>query len=65
MFSYPDHRHRIGVNYNQLSVTAPIAPVSSYGKDGAWGVSKVSDPVSQRIKKGVSARQLRSAAPPG
>jgi len=36
MFSYPDaHRYRIGANYNQLPVNAPIAPVNSYSKDGA------------------------------
>jgi catalase len=36
MFAYPDsHRHRIGTNYLQLPVNAPLAPVHSYNKDGA------------------------------
>jgi catalase len=46
MFSYPDaHRARIGTNYNQLPVNAPVAPVHSYSKDGSMRYSKVSDPV--------------------
>jgi catalase len=36
LFSYPDtHRYRIGTNYLQLPVNAPLAPVHSYNKDGA------------------------------
>jgi catalase len=36
MFSYPDaHRYRIGANYQQLPVNAPLAEVNSYSKDGA------------------------------
>jgi catalase len=36
LFSYPDtHRHRIGVNYLQLPINRPLAPVHSYNKDGA------------------------------
>ncbi|KAI0719897.1 catalase [Fomitopsis betulina] len=36
LFSYPDtHRHRLGVNYNQLPVNAPIAPVANFQRDGA------------------------------
>lgn len=35
LFSYPDtHRHRLGVNYQQLPVNAPIAPVSNFQRDG-------------------------------
>jgi catalase len=35
MFSYPDaHRYRIGTNYLQLPVNAPLAEVHSYNKDG-------------------------------
>jgi catalase len=53
MFSYPDaHRYRIGVNYNQLPVNAPIAPVNSYSKDGAMRYAKVSDPVYAPNSKG-------------
>ncbi|KAH8103289.1 catalase [Cristinia sonorae] len=36
LFSYPDtHRHRLGVNYGQLPVNAPLAPVSNFQRDGA------------------------------
>lgn len=35
VFSYPDaQRHRIGTNYNQLPVNAPINAVNSYDKEG-------------------------------
>ena len=29
------HRHRLGVNYNQLPVNAPVAPVANFQRDGA------------------------------
>ncbi|HEY3895699.1 MAG TPA: catalase [Pseudonocardiaceae bacterium] len=46
LFSYADaHRARMGVNYQQIPVNAPQAPVHSYSKDGAMRVQKVSDPV--------------------
>ncbi|GBE84665.1 catalase [Sparassis latifolia] len=36
LFSYPDtHRHRLGTNYNQLPVNAPIAPVANFQRAGA------------------------------
>ena len=36
VFSYPDaQRARIGTNYNQLPVNAPIVPTNSYDKEGA------------------------------
>ncbi|PPQ84676.1 hypothetical protein CVT25_014207 [Psilocybe cyanescens] len=36
LFSYPDtHRHRLGVNYQQLPVNAPIVPVNNYQRAGA------------------------------
>ena len=36
LFSYPDtHRHRLGVNYQQLPVNAPITPVNNFQRDGA------------------------------
>jgi catalase len=35
IFSYHDtHLHRIGPNYQQLPINAPIAPVHTYNKDG-------------------------------
>ncbi|QNG35253.1 catalase [Geodermatophilaceae bacterium NBWT11] len=46
LFSYPDaHRYRIGANYLQLPVNAPVSPVNSYNKDGAMRYSNPSDPV--------------------
>ena len=45
-FSYADaHRARLGVNYKQIPVNKPQAPVHSYSKDGAMRVENVSDPV--------------------
>ncbi|EAU86801.2 heat-induced catalase [Coprinopsis cinerea okayama7 len=43
LFSYPDtHRHRLGVNYQQLPVNAPIVPVANFQRDGpATFVSQV------------------------
>ena len=36
VFSYPDaQRHRIGTNFNQLPVNAPISTTNSYDKEGA------------------------------
>lgn len=36
LFSYPDtHRHRLGVNYQQLPVNAPVVPVANFQRDGA------------------------------
>jgi len=53
LFSYPDaHRYRIGANYKQLPVNAPVAPVHSYSKDGAMRYTKVSDPVYAPNSKG-------------
>ncbi|MGH3671149.1 MAG: catalase [Pseudonocardiaceae bacterium] len=46
LFSYADaHRARMGVNYKQIPVNAPHAPVNSYSKDGAMRINNVSDPV--------------------
>jgi catalase len=45
-FSYADaHRARLGVNYKQIPVNAPKAPVHSYSKDGAMRITPVTDPV--------------------
>ena len=53
MFSYPDaHRARIGTNYNQLPVNAPLSPVHSYSKDGNMRFVKASDPVYAPNTKG-------------
>ncbi|KAI0090631.1 catalase [Irpex rosettiformis] len=35
LFSYPDtHRHRLGVNYQQLPVNRPLVPVANFQRDG-------------------------------
>lgn len=35
LFSYPDtHRHRLGVNYQQLPVNRPVVPVANFHRDG-------------------------------
>jgi catalase len=53
LFSYADaHRARIGTNYKQLPVNAPVSPVHSYSKDGAMRYVKVSDPVYAPNSKG-------------
>ncbi|HEX4220821.1 MAG TPA: catalase [Pseudonocardiaceae bacterium] len=53
LFSYADaHRYRIGANYRQLPVNAPVVPVHSYSKDGAMRYTKVSDPVYAPNSKG-------------
>ena len=53
VFSYADaHRARLGVNYKQIPVNAPKAPVHSYSKDGAMRVANVSDPVYAPNSKG-------------
>jgi catalase len=53
LFSYPDaHRARIGANYKQLPVNAPVSPLHSYSKDGPMRFHKVSDPVYAPNSKG-------------
>ncbi|MFW5947095.1 MAG: catalase, partial [Gemmatimonadota bacterium] len=53
MFAYADaHRARLGVNYKQIPVNEPKAPVHSYSKDGAMRVRNVSDPVYAPNSKG-------------
>ena len=53
VFSYADaHRHRIGANYKQLPVNAPIVPTHSYSKDGFMRYTKVLDPVYAPNSKG-------------
>jgi catalase len=66
LFSYADaHRHRIGTNYQQLSVNAPTVPVHSYSKDGAMAFRKTTDPVyAPNSKGGPAADTARFGAPP-
>jgi catalase len=53
VFSYADaHRARLGVNYKQIPVNSPQAPVHSYSKDGALRTRNVSDPVYAPNSKG-------------
>jgi catalase len=52
-FSYADaHRARLGVNYKQIPVNAPKAPVSSYTVAGAMRVTNSVDPVYAPNSKG-------------
>jgi catalase len=52
-FSYADaHRARLGVNYRQIPVNAPVSPVHAYSKDGAMRITNVSDPVYAPNSKG-------------
>src|SRR6185437_8371831 len=45
-FAYADaHRARLGVNYQQIPVNRPKAPVRAYSKDGAMRIDNVADPV--------------------
>ena len=40
LFSYPDtHRHRLGTNYQQIPVNAPLHPFNPYQRDGAMVVN--------------------------
>ncbi|KAH8821764.1 putative catalase [Xylogone sp. PMI_703] len=40
LFSYPDtHRHRLGTNYQQIPVNAPLKAFSPYQRDGAMAVN--------------------------
>lgn len=40
LFSYPDtHRHRLGVNYQQIPVNAPLHAFNPYQRDGAMAVN--------------------------
>ena len=45
-FSYSDaHRARLGVNYKQIPVNTPTAPVHAYSKDGVGRTVNATDPV--------------------
>jgi len=40
LFSYPDtHRHRLGTNYQQIPVNAPLKAFSPFQRDGAMAVN--------------------------
>ena len=53
VFSYADaHRARLGVNYKQIPVNAPKAPVHSYSKDGVMRTQNTADPVYAPNSKG-------------
>jgi catalase len=66
LFSYADaHRYRIGANYQQLPVNAPIVPVHTYSKDGAMAYHKRTDPVYAPNSKGGPAADVnRYGSPP-
>ncbi|MBB3050054.1 catalase [Prauserella isguenensis] len=65
LFSYADaHRARIGVNYQQIPVNAPIVPLESYSKDGTMAYRKVTDPVYAPNSKGGAAADSERHSPP-
>ncbi|MFE5509608.1 catalase [Streptomyces sp. NPDC056529] len=66
LFSYADaHRARIGTNYQQLPVNAPVVDVHTYSKDGATAYRKTSDPVyAPNSKGGPAADTERYGSPP-
>ncbi|MBU7600107.1 catalase [Streptomyces sp. P38-E01] len=66
LFSYADsHRYRIGGNYQQLPVNAPVAEVNTYSKDGAMAYRLTSDPVyAPNSKGGPAADTDRHGNPP-
>jgi catalase len=65
LFSYADaHRARLGVNYQQIPVNAPVSPVHSYSKDGAMRMQNVSDPVYAPNSKGGPQADTERYTPP-
>jgi hypothetical protein len=65
MFSYADsHRYRLGVNYQQIPVNAPVALVHTYSKDGAMRVVPRSDPAYFPNSKGGPQAYPERYAPP-
>src|SRR6201995_5966461 len=65
LFSYADsHRYRLGANYQQIPVNAPIAPVNTYSKDGAMRVVNRTDPVYFPNSKGGPRAYPERYAPP-
>ncbi|KAI9472190.1 MAG: catalase [Benjaminiella poitrasii] len=40
LFSYPDtQRHRLGVNFQQIPINQPLAPVNNYQRDGFMAIN--------------------------
>jgi catalase len=66
-FSYADaHRARIGANYTQLPVNAPLSPVNAYSTAGPMRYLKASDPVYwPNSKGGPQADTARYGEPAG
>ena len=65
LFSYADaHRARLGVNYTQIPVNAPVAPVHAYSKDGVGRIHNVSDPVYFPNSKGGPQADSEHNQPP-
>ena len=65
LFSYPDaHRARLGVNYTQIPVNCPVAPVHAYSKDGIGRVHNVTDPVYFPNSKGGPQADVEHNPPP-
>jgi catalase len=65
LFSYADaHRARLGGNYQQIPVNAPVAPVHSYSKDGAMRIHNVTDPVYAPNSKGGPRADGETYEPP-
>jgi catalase len=65
LFSYADsHRYRLGVNYQQIPVNAPVVPVHTYSKDGAMRVVNRTDPVYFPNSKGGPRAYPDRYAPP-
>jgi catalase len=65
LFSYADaHRARLGVNYQQIPVNAPVVPVHTYSKDGAMRIQNRTDPVYAPNSKGGPRADTGHYAPP-
>jgi catalase len=65
LFSYADaHRYRLGVNYQQIPVNAPIVPVNTYSKDGAMRMVNRTDPVYAPNSKGGPKADSERYKPP-
>jgi catalase len=65
LFSYADaHRARLGVNYQQIPVNAPVVPTHSYSKDGVMRIDTVTDPVYAPNSKGGPRADDEDYAPP-
>jgi len=60
LFSYPDtHRHRLGANYQQLPVNAPLVPVANFQRDGpATYISQGNRPNYQSTIQPINFRKM-------